>query len=192
MTTPELRDDPTLLTDGDDVVSLLLEDHARTRALMRRAYLLTRERGPAPGVSDLADQMQRFFRYWNPLHEVDEEQSVAPAVAAYTPAGVGRDVLARVVTEHEGLDALRERVSVHWAALADDARAMPEIRDDLRRATKDLVRTMSRHTAWEERAFFPLVRRYVPPSVQRALLAVMRGRRALPPAAGPGRATTRP
>jgi hypothetical protein len=54
-------------------------------------------------------------------------------------------------------------------------------REDLLRITEQFARMHDRHAEHEERAIFPLVRRYVPREKQDQMLAVMMTRRGMGP-----------
>jgi hypothetical protein len=172
------------LTDADDVVAILMRDHGRTRQLMRRALRLTVATGPDPGCAAVARAMVEFFRYWNPLHELDEEQALMPALRVWAPSRVPSPPVAeafeRTVADHVALDGLREELGRGWDALAAEPALLPDLRREMAALTRALVRKMGAHMAWEERELFPLFRRHVPPEVQARAKGVLLARRARP------------
>lgn len=168
-----------VLGETADIVALLLKDHMRTRHLLRRATQLTLTTGPDPGCAAIAQSMTDFFRYWSPLHELDEEQVLVPAVRAWAPA-FEPNPLDRTVADHLSLDGLREELGRGWDALAAEPALLPDLRASMHGTTRALVRTMGVHMAWEEREVFPLFLRYVPDGVKRQAANVLLARRARP------------
>jgi hypothetical protein len=165
---------------SDPVIDLLREDHARTRHLLRRALRLTLVHGPDRGAGDIARSMIGFFRYWSPLHELDEEQTLVPTLNAHAPGEDSSFAVERSMREHVALDDLRDRAGQLWGELANEPALLPEIHDRLSAATRLLVRVMSVHMAWEERDVFPRFERLVPLRERIKVLDVILARRARP------------
>ncbi len=165
---------------GEDLVAVLLEDHARTGRVVQRALTLAQASATEEGVANVAAGMRAFFRYWSPLHELDEEASVAPALLAHAPDVESRLVVARIVDAHQRLNRDRDAIARVWDALADNPAEIEVLRSELLHGTKVLARELAVHEYWEEKEFFPRVRLHVPARVQAQILAVMRARRGQP------------
>jgi hypothetical protein len=164
-------------TDVADVASVLLEDHARTRNLLHRAEFFTRSSASSEAIVAIAQRVSLYFRYWHPLHELDEEQLVVPALLAHAPDVATRQVGERMIESHQNLDRDRNHSVRVWETLSCAPYDIEALREELRAATRALTRHVNEHSAWEEREFFPRVRRYVPREVHERLLRVMRLRR---------------
>jgi hypothetical protein len=111
--------------------------------------------------------------FTQPLHELDEEQRLLPALRAYGPSAEVAAALDYVVDEHIEFDALRDALALRWAHVADDPAALAPLRRDLAEMTQRLAHAVDRHAEHEELVVFPLVRRHVPPEVLARIASVM-------------------
>jgi hypothetical protein len=164
-------------TSDSPLVERLREEHMRTRLVLRRAHSLIRYGAPNATVAAVARGMHAFLSYFSPLHELDEEQSVAPALRAYADSELTQNLVDRMTRDHVVLDARRARAAAAWEQVAREPSLLGRIRVDVRHDTRELARLLARHMAWEEREIFPRVRLLVPRDLQRVILDVMKGRR---------------
>jgi hemerythrin-like domain-containing protein len=165
-----------------DVVAVLLDAHACGRRILAASLrTLVDENGEA-FVVQVAGAIHRFVTFTSPLHELDEEQIVLPALRAYGPREEVELALEALVEEHVAFDALREGLARHWERLREAPSGLGALREDLLRITEQFARMHDRHAEHEERVIFPLVRRYVPREKQEQMLAVMMTRRGMGPA----------
>jgi hypothetical protein len=134
--------------------AMLLACHARIRTFAGVSQRLTLARGAPHEVSEAAGAVARYFTVALPLHEADEEASVAPRLRA-----LGRpeldDALDAMALEHARLhDVLRElspiwsRLVVRPEDLAQDAGALDE-------GTRRLDALFGAHLAAEEGVILP-------------------------------------
>ena len=166
-----------------DVVSVLVEAHAYGRRILDAAVCILKEGTADDVVMRAATTVHRFLTIANPLHELDEEQMVFPALRAHGPKDKVDAALKYVVDEHIAFDDLRDKLAERWARVADTRACPGPLREDLLKMTEKLVQSLGRHTEHEELFIFPLVRKYVPVEVQAKMLAVIssRERMGLPP-----------
>lgn len=163
-----------------DLVSVLLDAHARGRAILADALRLLSDGSDDAVTARVATAVQRFVTLTNPRHELEEEQLVFPALRAYGPKDEVEAALRYVVDEHISFDELREKLALRWGHVADAPACLGPLRDQLSMMTKLLARVLGRHAEHEELVIFPLVRKYVPMSVQIKTLAVMSQRQVVP------------
>jgi hemerythrin-like domain-containing protein len=167
--------------EEDDVVSVLLDAHACGRRILAASLRTLADENGEPFVVQFAGAIHRFVTFTSPLHELDEEQIVLPALRAYGPREEVETALSGVVEEHVAFDALRENLARHWERLREAPSGLGPLREDLLRITEQFVRMHDRHAEHEELVIFPLVRRYVPREKQEQMLAVMMTRRGMGP-----------
>jgi len=169
-------------TADSPLVARLREEHMRTRNLLRRAREIIRLGGPEDVIVRVARAMETYLVYWNPLHELDEEQSVAPALYAYAHDEATRELIDHMTRDHQRLDNLRDGAASVWRGVANDPSTFERVRNDMRHDTREITRILARHIAWEERNIFPRVRILLPRALQEQILSVMKARRAsMPP-----------
>lgn len=156
----------------EEPVDLLLACHARLRHFSELSLALaTRTDIDDAQIRDASHRLLRYFRVALPLHEADEEETLAPALAAVMAPSHAtdqmrdqhallHDVLAELfpLWEH----AEREPGSIDREALAPCARKLAAILDV--------------HLALEETTIFPMVKT-IPEAERKRLYAEMRGRR---------------
>ena len=164
-----------------DLVSVLVEAHACGRRILDAAQRVLEEDTADDLVMRVATAVHRFVTIADPLHELDEEQLVFPALRAHGPKDEVDAALKYVVDEHIAFDGLRDRLAVRWAEVANSRACLGPLREDLLKMTEQLIESLGRHTAREEHVIFPLVRKYVPVEVQAKMLAVISNRERMGP-----------
>jgi iron-sulfur cluster repair protein YtfE (RIC family) len=163
--------------DGD-VVAFLLECHANGRNRVGDALRLLRDGGGVELVRRTAAATHEYLTIANPLHELDEEQLVAPALRTYAPAQEADALVAPLVRDHVRFDRMREELAARWAIVADDPTRFDAVRAELESAMRKFAAAIEAHVAIEEQTLFPRLRAIVPKPAQRQMLDVMRARRA--------------
>lgn len=118
--------------------------------------------------------MRRYFAVALPLHVLDEDESIAPRLAAAAPEL--RDALAAMHGDHETHAPLVREVVALCADLARAPAKLGPIGRDLEAPARLLVSAMARHLADEEQLVFPAVGR-LPADVQKTITAELRARR---------------
>jgi iron-sulfur cluster repair protein YtfE (RIC family) len=153
--------------------AVLLDAHSRGRAILESAVRRLREGASDDAAAGVAAPIHRFVTFINPLHELDEERMVVPALRAHGPKEEVDAALAHVVDEHVAFDALRDKLGVLWKRVMDAPASVHSQREELLVLTEDFARAHDRHMAHEEHVIFPLVQKYVPSDVQARILAVL-------------------
>jgi len=153
-------------TPSDEPADFLLACHARLRHFSATAIALaTRSDLDEEQIDDACDELVRYFRVALPLHEADEEVTLAPSLE---PLVAAADVLEKMrrqhVVIHETLDVLLPL----WEAREQRA-SEP--------AARRLAALLDEHLALEESELFPCIARLSSPERKR-LFFEMRGRRA--------------
>lgn len=167
-----------------DLVSVLLDAHACGRRILDAARRVLEEGATDDLVTRVATMVHSFVTLANPLHELDEEQRVFPALRAYGPKDEVDAALTYVVDEHIAFDDLRDRLAMRWAHVAETPACLGPLREDLLQMTEQLIHSLGRHAEHEELVIFPLVRKYVPVEVQAKILAVISNREGMGPDVG--------
>lgn len=158
----------------EEPVDLLLACHGRLRHFSELSLALaTRVDVDGEQIRDASHRLLRYFRVALPLHEADEEQTLAPALAAImTPQQA--EAVEAMRDQHSMLHDVLAELFPHWeraeleppaidrAAIAPHARKL--------RAILDI------HLALEEAVIFPIAS-VLPDAERRRLWAEMRGRR---------------
>jgi hemerythrin-like domain-containing protein len=156
-----------------DLVSVLLDEHARARAVLAEALRLLSEGAEDDVTRRIATAVERFVTFTSPAHELDEEQNVFPALRAYGPKDEVNAALTELVDEHISFDELREKLALRWGHVADAPACLNVLQPELSTMTKRFARVLSQQAEHEELVIFPLVRKYVPLAVQVKTLAAM-------------------
>jgi hypothetical protein len=160
----------------EEPIDLLMACHARLRHFSATALALsTRPDLDAPSVRDAAGQLARYFRLALPMHEADEEQSLAPALLA-TPAGAGAaDALDAMTAQHRLIHEVLDELLPGWERLREEPDALDP--DALAGPSRRLGAVLDVHLALEEAEIFPVVEIAIPVEERRRIHAAMRGRR---------------
>ncbi|MCE9575954.1 MAG: hemerythrin domain-containing protein [Deltaproteobacteria bacterium] len=161
--------------ESDEPGALILACHERIRGFVAAAARLASD-APASDadVAATAAAVARYFRVALPLHEADEDRSIAPRLA-----GVGGEVaetLAAIAREHAELAAPIAAL----IAIADQLADRPGERAHARRALEETVATLAaifaRHLGREEAVMIPAIAA-LPAAAKAAIRDEMRARR---------------
>jgi iron-sulfur cluster repair protein YtfE (RIC family) len=156
-----------------DLVDLLLECHHRIRRFLALAGALT------AGWQDdeirvTAAQVRRYFAEALPLHVQDEDETIAPALAAASPAVL--EALSQMSREHVEMEPAIERLIDACAQLAADPRRQAALASTLAATVAELTRRFASHLSLEEQMVFPSVLA-LPHAVREELRAAIHQRR---------------
>lgn len=139
--------------DPADAVALLRDCHARIRYFLAEAEAIAESYRTAIAPARRAESARHVRRYFGqalPLHEADEDESIAPRLRA-----AGFDPQARV-DEHAAIDALVAELELDWHQIAREGGPPRDL--DRHRDVLDRLRTlMARHLAAEEGEVFPRI-----------------------------------
>ncbi|HUJ28987.1 MAG TPA: hemerythrin domain-containing protein [Myxococcales bacterium] len=148
---------------------LLLDCHARIRSFTALAIRLASEEPAAP--EEIAEAAKRIHRYHSvalPLHQEDEERSIAPRLSGVEEA------VAVMRREHVALDELIARLLPMWDAVAQDPAQRPRLAAEMARLMAQLSALWDQHLSAEEALVFPAIQRVAEPQ---RILEEMRARR---------------
>ncbi|AKF11674.1 hemerythrin domain-containing protein [Sandaracinus amylolyticus] len=170
------RRDPAPTVHGpDDVVGRLADCHARIRRFLVDARALATGTGEPSRRRESARAVLRYFRVAMPLHEADEDASIAPRIEQRS-VGLARALLARM-DEHGAIDAAVDLLCADWACWAGEGDPGHVV--DLaghQRLLETLDAAMEVHLELEEREIFPAIDT-LPASERRAIVLEMQERR---------------
>lgn len=148
----------TTATRSEGPVELLLACHARIRSFTElAARLASDERAPEAEVAEAARRVHRYHAVALPLHQQDEELSIAPRLERLAPPAV-LEALAAMKRQHVVLDEVLAGLLPRWERLA----AEPGLRGELSPAMgRDVARMQvlwAEHLGPEEAVIFPALR----------------------------------
>jgi hemerythrin-like domain-containing protein len=159
------------------VVGLLLECHARIWTFVAMADSIALAQSASESdISDAAQRVRRYFAVALPLHEQDEELSIAPRLLSSNVDANTRGVLSTMADDHALSRKLLTLLDEHWAALAESPRKVLDSSTFLAAKTAELRALFARHLVMEESLVFPLVEQ-LPEEVRADIVAEMRARR---------------
>ena len=138
--------------------ALLLSCHERIRSFTALAVrLASAEPATELTVSETAGRVHRYHAIALPLHQADEEQSIAPRLErAAAPALL--EALARMKREHVALDEVISGLLPLWQSLAAEPGRRGELAFVLAREVARAQDLWAVHLAAEEEIVFPALR----------------------------------
>jgi len=157
-----------------DPVDLLLACHARLRHFSELSLALaTRTDLDDAQVRDASHRLLRYFRVALPLHEADEEETLAPALAPVMTPELA-DAALQMRDQHRLLHDVLAELLPQWSL----AEAEPGLVDRAAMAphARRLAAILDVHLALEETTIFPTARS-LPDRERARLFAEMRARR---------------
>lgn len=160
---------------GEGPTELLLACHGRIRSFTELAARLASDE-PAPDV-EVAEAARRVHRYHAvalPLHQADEELSIAPRLARAVP-----EALAAMKREHAELDAVLAGLLPLWERLAAEPGLRRELSAALAREVARMQQLWARHLTAEEEVIFPALRLLAAADLEQ-IAREMRARRSTP------------
>lgn len=159
----------------DEPADLVVACHGRIRELTGIALALARTPdAPAPDAAAAATRLRRYFSEALPLHEADEESTIAPALRALDPSLAPE--LEAMEREHAEVHAVLAELLPLWEALEREPGRIGEIGPRLGAASERLATAFDAHLALEERAIVPRLAE-IAADERRAMARAMRERR---------------
>jgi iron-sulfur cluster repair protein YtfE (RIC family) len=126
---------------------------------------------------EAANGIRRFFRVALPLHEADEESSVAPRLLEARERAPVEDALALMVSQHVRLHDVLAELDPLWATIADEPSAIGRLARPILENARRLEDLFTSHMTLEETVIFPLIRTALVDSARSEIVAEMRARR---------------
>ena len=160
----------------DELVDLLAACHRRIRhhVVLARRLVVRGADSPIDDVCATAAQIRRYFTVALPLHVADEDETIAPRLAA-----LGNPVAAALNTmavDHVNHQHLIDRLVELCGEIEQSPAQLKRINGQLSRLVEVLATELAAHLELEERVVFPALRALG--EAQRAdILAAMRQRR---------------
>ena len=157
----------------EEPVDLLLACHGRLRHFSELSLALaTRTDIDEEQIRDASHRLLRYFEVALPLHEADEESTIAPALAAVVPPA--RAALEQMRDQHVLLHDVLAELFPLWRRAEREPASID--RDALGPHARRLAAILDVHLALEETTIFPMVKS-IPEVERKRLWAEMRGRR---------------
>jgi iron-sulfur cluster repair protein YtfE (RIC family) len=162
----------------EDAVDLLLDCHRRIRHFTEvAARLAVAGDAPAAEIAEAASRVLRYFTVALPKHSADEDESIAPRLAALALPEQVRAAVDTMTRQHVTLHEVLGELAPHWRAVGADPGRLPEHAGEMERLVSRLGALWGMHLAMEETVVFPEVRRALTPEALGEIAAEMRARR---------------
>lgn len=158
-------------------VDALLACHARIREFTELSARLAASNADPETARNTAAAILRYFAQALPLHEADEDLSLAPRLRALEPQDTVVQALDLVARQHPDIDRVIGRMMPLWEAVEADGAKLAAVAEPLAKATERLSMIWTPHLALEEAEIFPAVRELLPPETVEAVRAEMAERR---------------
>jgi iron-sulfur cluster repair protein YtfE (RIC family) len=173
----ELRSRPRPSVTTVDAVDALLECHGRIRHFSGLALrLAASDRSLAEDNRAAAAAIKRYFAEALPLHARDEDESIAPRLAAREPALVA--VLEGLTADHRRHDRTTEQLIGVAGAIELEPHCLAARAAELSDVAGGLHEDLLRHLDLEEELVFPAMRRVLAAHELETIREEMRARRA--------------
>lgn len=146
---------------ADDPLGMVLECHERIRRFVSLAETLASPPADATPeqIAEGARDVLRYFSVALPLHEQDEEQSIAPRLAGKTLGADADRALAELVPQHREIEELISGLMRRWKELAGEPERLGTLRTVIGAPTKRLRQLFDAHLEGEEKRLLPAVRK---------------------------------
>ena len=150
------KKNPSAAAPAADPLGLFLECHTRIRRFLAVAERLA---SPPPDataemIAEGAADVRRYFSVALPLHEQDEERSLAPRLAGKLSGGAAA-ALDALAGDHRELEELVGALDRRWRELAGEPERIGTIRSILVEPTARLRALFEAHLAEEEDVLLP-------------------------------------
>jgi hypothetical protein len=167
------------LASASDPVELLVKCHDRMRHFVGAAARAAAARDPHPaGLSEAIAGVRRYFTVALPLHEADEERSIAPRLLESPARRRVEEAIEAMVAQHAALHGILAVIDPMWERIAANADALVSIREPLVAGTDALGRAVEEHLALEEEHVLPAIARTLTPAARASIVTEIRSRRA--------------
>ena len=157
-----------------DVVERLQEAHAQLRQLLQLCQGVARGNATSSSAAVAAAAFERLDRAL-PLHDADEDASIAPRLKGRLRAL--DEALGRQRLQHEVLQAPVARLRLVMRVIARDVTRLHALRFEVEAATSALSGLLDEHFAFEESVVFPALKRLLFADELEALALEMDARR---------------
>lgn len=152
-------------TPTDEPADFLLACHARMRQFAATAIALaTRADLDRKQIDEACDELLRYFRVALPLHEADEEVTLAPALSSLA---MDAEPLERMRKQHVAIHEILDALIPLWESRKREASAAH---------ARKLAAMLDEHLTLEETVIFPRVAQ-LPALDRKRLFEEMRSRR---------------
>lgn len=169
---PEAEPEPT-----GHPVDALLACHARIREFTDLSARLASSNADPESARSAAAAVRQYFALALPLHEADEDLSIAPRLRALQPPDTVLQALDLVARQHPDIDRVIGRMMPLWEAIEADGAKLPALAEQLSKATERLSMIWTPHLSLEEAEVFPAIRALLTPEALEAVRAEMAERR---------------
>jgi iron-sulfur cluster repair protein YtfE (RIC family) len=161
----------------DGPAELLLACHTRIREFTAlAARLASQETAPDRDVADAAARVHRYYAVALPLHQADEEESIAPRLVAVAPEPL-REAIEAMKRQHVALDDVAADLLPLWEKVAREPGRRADLRPPMEREVGRIQVLWAEHLAVEEQLVFPAVSRLLDAAAREQIAAEMRARR---------------
>lgn len=167
---------------SDHPADALLSCHARIREFTELSGRLAQSGASPQEAREAAGAIRRYFAVALPLHEADEDLSIAPRLRALGPPDTVVQALDLVARQHPDIDRVIGRLMPLWEALEADGARLPALAEQLSKATERLALIWIPHLQLEESEVVPAMRTLLSPEAVEAIRREMAERRTAPPA----------
>lgn len=163
----------------DEPVEMLDACHGRIKAqlaTLRRLAVWLPEHGADQSAQGAAAAVVRYFTVAAPHHHADEEEDLFPALLKAADEAAEKPqveaLVARILVDHQGMDAERERMLVLLQGISA-GEALPLSAESV----ESFARLYEQHIAMETAELLPLARRLLSPAVAEQIGRRMAARR---------------
>ena len=167
---------PTLASEPEDAISLLLGCHQRIRHFTEVALRLARN--PHAPVSDRVEAARSVLRYFQialPLHEADENESVYPRLRERLASGELCEANEAMVRQHTEIDGVVAELIPLWQYVVEEDEAL--LNSHLLALTERLQQLWDIHLSLEEEQVLPALREYLTQEDLHSIRSEMTARR---------------
>jgi iron-sulfur cluster repair protein YtfE (RIC family) len=169
---------PRLLDQAEEPGEMLSACHERIRQFSEIAIQLANgSDAPPQHIVDAATRLDRYFSVALPLHERDEEDSLAPRLLESPSRLEVADALARMRDEHRAIDAILATALPIWREVAASPEGLRNVAEELGEYARSLATLFEPHLAVEESTIFPAMMRSLSGATRRTILQEIRARR---------------
>jgi hemerythrin-like domain-containing protein len=140
---------------------MVLECHERIRRFVSLAEVLAAPPADATPeqISEAARDVLRYFTVALPLHEEDEEKSIAPRLAGKSLGADAERTLAELAPQHREIEELVAALMRRWREIAGEPERIGTLRTVIGAPTKRLKQLFDAHLEGEEKRLLPAVRK---------------------------------
>lgn len=159
-----------------DVVEVLLAAHIETRHVLSLAEALAQSNATT-ATAELAAQVADYLEWLLPLHQADEDDSLAPRLKGKHP--VVDEALVSMARQHLALQGPLARLKLLCRQVANDTSRLHALRFEVGSAVSDLQARLKEHEAMEESIVFPALKRTLYADELDSISDEMKARRAV-------------